>query len=136
MRPALPGSSISLVAAQQKRSYACCEEEPTMSAVWNTKWGARRVRHDPPTLVEALAAAQGLTDNRDAQVAIAADLMGVPLDDAKAEMRRLAPDRRAAVTVVTPARDKGGVRTVLIERKVSRRLQRDVAGRRDGALTR
>ena len=82
-----------------------------MPAVWNTKWGARRVRHDPPTLAEALAAAQGLTDDRDAQVAIAAQLMGVPLDDAKAEMRRLAPDRRATATVIAPSRDKSARRT-------------------------
>lgn len=107
-----------------------------MPAVWNTKWGARRVRHDPPTLAEALAAAQGLTDDRDAQVAIAADLMGVPLGDAMAEMRRLAPDRRATATVIAPSRDKSGMRTVVIERKVSRRLQPGVAGRREGTLTR
>ena len=30
-----------------------------MSVVWNTKYGTRRVRHDPPTLKEAILAAQG-----------------------------------------------------------------------------
>lgn len=92
-----------------------------MSASWNTKWGARRVRNDPPTLTEALVAAQGFTDDRDGQAEIAAGLMGVPVAEAKAELRRLAPDRRATATMVTSARDKGGVRTVIIERKTSRR---------------
>ena len=30
---------------------------PPMSADWNTKYGSRRVRHDPPTLDEAIFAA-------------------------------------------------------------------------------
>lgn len=34
-----------------------------MTAAWNTKYGPRRVRHDPPDLSEAIAAAQGLTDD-------------------------------------------------------------------------
>lgn len=94
-----------------------------MSESWNTKWGARRVRHDPPTLAEALTAAQCFTDDRDDQAEIAADLMGVPVAEAMIEMRRLAPQRRATQTVVAPARDKSGLRTVIIERKASRRLQ-------------
>ena len=32
-----------------------------MSVVWNTKYGPRRVRFDPPTLQEAISAARGLT---------------------------------------------------------------------------
>lgn len=92
-----------------------------MSATWNTKYGTRRVRHDPPTLKEALAAAQGLTDDIDGQVQIAAELMGVPLAEAKAEMKKLAPDRRATLTVFAPARDKG-IRAVVVERKASRRM--------------
>ncbi len=94
-----------------------------MSASWNTKWGARRVRNDPPTLAEALIAAQGFTDDRDGQAEIAAGLMGVSVAEAKAEMRKSAPDRRATATVVASTRDKGAVRTVIIERKTSRRLQ-------------
>ena len=112
------------IAVQQSRAY--CPNllrERTMSASWNTKWGARRVRSDPPTLAEALVAAQGFTDDREGQAEIAARLMGVPVAEAKAELRRVAPDRRTTATVVTSARDKGGVRTVIIERKTSRRLQ-------------
>ena len=34
-----------------------------MSDVWDTKYGKRRVRHDPPEIAEAIAAAQGLSDD-------------------------------------------------------------------------
>ena len=91
-----------------------------MSTTWATKYGPRRVRHDPPTLAEAIAAAQGLTDDVQAQVEIAAELMGVPVADVKAEMQRLAPDRRLTRLVSAPVR--GGVRTVVVERKASRRM--------------
>ncbi len=33
-----------------------------MSEDWNTKYGTRRVRRDPPTLDEAIFAAVGITD--------------------------------------------------------------------------
>ena len=45
---------------------------------WNTKYGPRRVRHDPPTVAEAIAAAKDIADEREAQIDIAASLMGVP----------------------------------------------------------
>ncbi len=91
-----------------------------MSATWNTKYGTRRVRHDPPTLAEAIAAAQGLTDDAAGQIEIAAALMGVPSAEVKAEMMKLAPDRRATRLVAAPSRD--GARTVIVERKASRRI--------------
>ena len=91
-----------------------------MSATWNTKYGSRRVRQDPPTLAEAIAAAQGLTDDVQGQVQIAAGLMGVTLDEAKSEMQKLAPDRRAIRMVTAPSKE--GPRTVIVERKASRRL--------------
>ena len=34
-----------------------------MSEDWNTKYGSRRVRRDPPTLDEAIFAAIGITDD-------------------------------------------------------------------------
>ena len=46
--------------------------------------------------------------------------MGVPVADVKAEMQRLTPDRRVTRLVSAPAR--GGVRTVVVERKASRRM--------------
>ena len=100
-----------------------------MSATWNTKWGPRRVRQDLPTLSEAIAAAQGLTDDREQQIEIAAELMGVEAAEARAEMRKLAPDRRSTLTMVAPTRDKGP-RMVVVEHKASRRIMaRDSAQR-------
>ncbi len=93
-----------------------------MTATWNTKYGSRRVRRDPPTLAEAIAAAQGLTSDREAQIELAAGLMGVTLLQARDEMKKLAPDRRAQLTMVTPTRDKAGARVVVVERKASRRI--------------
>ncbi len=92
-----------------------------MSATWNTKYGPRRVRHDPPDLAEAIAAAQGLTDDTAVQIEIAAQLMGVASAAVRAEMLRLMPDRRVTRLVSTPARDKS-VRTVVVEKKTSRRI--------------
>lgn len=94
-----------------------------MPAIWNTKWGVRRVRHDPPTLAEALVAAQGFTDDQDGQIEIAAGFMGVPVAEAKSELRRMASNRRTSATIVATTRDKNAARTVIIERKVSRRMQ-------------
>ena len=48
-----------------------------MSTTWKTKYGPRRVRHDPPTLDEAIFAARGLTDDIEQQIDIAAGLMEV-----------------------------------------------------------
>jgi hypothetical protein len=60
-----------------------------MSADWNTKYGPRRVRHDPPTLDEAIFAAIGITDDQEAQAEIAAALMGMPLDTVRTEVKKL-----------------------------------------------
>ena len=51
-----------------------------MSEEWDTKYGSRRVRRDPPTLDEAIFAAAGITDDHQAQAEIAAALMGMPLE--------------------------------------------------------
>jgi hypothetical protein len=50
-----------------------------MGTTWKTKWGARRVRKDPPTIEEALIAAESLTSDLAQRVEIAASLMGDPL---------------------------------------------------------
>ena len=44
-------------------------------------WSRRRTRYDPPGLDEAIAAAQGLTDEIESQIAIAAQLIGLPEDE-------------------------------------------------------
>src|SRR5579871_4112534 len=61
-----------------------------MSEDWNTKYGPRRVRRDPPTLEEAIFAAVGITDDQEAQAEIAASLMGMPYETVLAEVKKLA----------------------------------------------
>lgn len=92
-----------------------------MTASWNTKWGPRKIRHDPPTLTEAIAAAQDLSNDPAEQAEIAAGLIGAPVADVRVEMQKMTPDRRAVRLVTTPGRDKG-LRTVVVERKASRRV--------------
>lgn len=91
-----------------------------MSEVWNTKYGPRRVRFDPPTLKEAIAAARGLTDELQLQTEIAASLMDLPVEAVRAELLKTAPSRSSA-QIVTNGRDREGIaRTVVVERKRSR----------------
>ena len=61
-----------------------------MSEDWQTKYGTRRVRRDPPTLEEAIFAASGITDDLDSQAEIAASLMGMPLEAVQAEVKKVA----------------------------------------------
>src|SRR3984893_4012237 len=99
--------------------------EPTakarnMSGVWKTKYGPRRVRRDPPTLAEAIAAARGLTDDVQQQVEIAAALMDLPPDQVRSEVLKAASPRKDVNTVAFVGRS-GAPRTVVVERKPSRR---------------
>ena len=59
-----------------------------MSEDWNTKYGTRRVRRDPPTLDEAIFAAIGITDDQNEQAEIAASLMGLPIESVIAEVKK------------------------------------------------
>ena len=59
-----------------------------MSEDWNTKYGTRRVRRDPPTLEEAIYAAVGITDDQQQQAEIAAALMGLPYEEVLAEVKK------------------------------------------------
>jgi hypothetical protein len=92
-----------------------------MSTVWKTKYGTRRVRYDPPTLKEAIAAARGLTDELQQQAEIAAALMDLPIEDVRAELLKHAPPRNST-QIVTASGREGTARTVIVERKTSRRL--------------
>src|SRR4051794_52523 len=62
--------------------------EAPMSEDWNTKYGTRRVRRDPPTLEEAIYAAVGITDDQQQQAEIAAALMGLPYEEVLAEVKK------------------------------------------------
>ena len=91
-----------------------------MSIVWNTKYGARRVRQNPPTLEEAIAAAAGLTDNLDQQAEVAAALMGISTQEVLDQMPKPVPVARNASVVQVPTRS-GQTRTFVVERKITRR---------------
>jgi hypothetical protein len=81
----------------------------------------RRVtRVEPPVLEEAIAAAQGLTDDIDSQVEIAAQLMGMPENEVRpvvlktpAQPRR--PERLAERMIMPERHD--GPKVVVVERK-------------------
>lgn len=94
-----------------------------MTTTWNTKYGPRRVRHDPPTLKEAIIAAQGLSDHLQDQIEIAASLMDMPAEAVRGEVMKAAPSRTAA-RIVAPNSREGSARSVIVERKVSRRAVR------------
>jgi hypothetical protein len=102
-----------------------------MSTSWNTKYGPRRVRHDPPTLEEAIFAARGLTDDIEQQAEIAAGLMSMPLDEVReALLKTPQPRKQATATTVAFTGRAGTHRAVVVERKPSRRLP--AAGRSFG----
>ena len=93
-------------------------EGVAMGSVWKTKYGMRRVRVDPPTLEEALYAAEGLTPHASEQLQIAAELMHLPVDTVRAEAQ-LVTRRRARTAPSLPRRHSG---SVIVETKHSRRF--------------
>jgi hypothetical protein len=95
-----------------------------MSEDWNTKYGTRRVRRDPPTLDEAVFAAIGITDNQEAQAEIAAALMGLPVDAVLAEVKKQSRANARATTRVI-AGEQGAQRSIVVERRVVRKFAVD-----------
>jgi hypothetical protein len=96
-----------------------------MSEDWNTKYGSRRVRRDPPTLEEAIFAAVGITDDQEAQAEIAAALMGLPLEEVLAEVKRAARPVLGRSTTRVIAGEQGAQRSVVVERRVVRKFGND-----------
>jgi hypothetical protein len=91
---------------------------------WNTKYGPRRVRDEAPTLEEAIAVAQGLSDELDTQTEIAASLMGLPRDTVRKALGKLLPAPKTAAQSVVFTGPASAPRTVVVERKPSRRVTR------------
>jgi len=89
---------------------------------WNTKYGPRRVRHEVPTLEEAIAAAQGLSDELNEQAEIAASLIGLPCDQVRTELLKLARPRKDVIRSVAFVGPASAPRTIVVERKPSRRV--------------
>ena len=95
-----------------------------MSEDWNTKYGPRRVRRDPPTLEEAIFAAAGITDDQSEQAEIAASLMGLPIETVTAEVKKAGRSAARSSTRVI-AGEQGAQRSVIVERRVVRRFGTD-----------
>jgi hypothetical protein len=89
-----------------------------MNDVWETKDGRRRVRRDPPTIEEAVVAAQGLTDEVKEQIEIVASLMEISADEARGVVLRMG--QRKDVNRVTVTGRVGAPRAVVVERRTSR----------------
>ena len=87
-----------------------------MSVTWKTKYGMRSVRVDPPPTVEdALFAAEGLTPIVEQRVAIAAGLLLATIEEVRSEAKRILgektsshnhPGRQARIDVIRRSRAK------------------------------
>jgi hypothetical protein len=95
-----------------------------MSQDWNTKYGTRRVRRDPPTLEEAIFAAVGITDDQSEQAEIAASLMGMPIEAVTAEVKKVGRTLARSSTRVI-AGEQGVQRSIVVERRVVRKFGND-----------
>ncbi|MBW0003424.1 MAG: hypothetical protein JO216_08050 [Hyphomicrobiales bacterium] len=88
-----------------------------------------KVRHEPPTLEDAIYAAQGLTQVLDQQIEFAADLMDMTTDELRPHLLKAVSKPSASNRVFVPARS-GMQRAVVIEttgRPRSRRVSSDSA---------
>jgi hypothetical protein len=95
-----------------------------MSTTFKTKWGMRRVRKEPPTLDEALIAAEAMAEDADSRAEIASQLMGVPVEEVRAALSRQQAQTRGRATLVA-----GRSRAVVVEYKRPRTISRPT-GRR------
>ena len=95
----------------------------TTTKTWKTKWGARRVRKEPPTLDEALIAAEAIASDAESRAEIAAQLMGVPVDEVRAALTRQQAQSRGRATLVN-----GRSRAVVVEYKRPRTISRPMVG--------
>jgi hypothetical protein len=89
-----------------------------MSEVWDTKDGRRRVRRDPPTLEDAVLAAQGMSDEVDAQIEIVMSLMQVSADAARGAILKMGQRKETSRLTITGR--AGAPRAVVVERRPSR----------------
>jgi hypothetical protein len=96
-----------------------------MSEDWNTKYGTRRVRRDPPTLEEAIFAAMGITEDLDQQAEIAASLMGMPLEAVQTEVKKASRSTSTLRVTRVIAGEQGAQRSIVVERRVTRKFGND-----------
>jgi hypothetical protein len=91
-----------------------------MTDVWDTKDGRRRVRRDPPTLEDAVLAAQGVAEDIDGQVEIVMSLMQVSAEEARGAVLKFG--QRKDTSRFTIAGRAGAPRAVIVEHRTPRRL--------------
>ena len=84
---------------------------------WNTKYGPRRVCHEEPTLDEAIAAAKGLSDELNQQAEIAASLIGLPPDQVRTELLKVAPPGKSVIKSLAFVGSASAPRTIVVERR-------------------
>ncbi|GJD59346.1 hypothetical protein MTDSW087_01298 [Methylobacterium dankookense] len=78
-----------------------------------------RVRREPPTVTEAVAAAQDLADDIEQQVEIACGLIGLPADEVRPHVLAAARKKpeRAPERIMSHAGPSRAPRTVIVERR-------------------
>lgn len=84
----------------------------------------RVVRVDPPTLDEAIFAAQGMAEDVDGQTEIAAMLMGLPEAEVRAAVLKATAPAACPITRPASSRPNTARPTVIVERRVARILMR------------
>jgi hypothetical protein len=82
------------------------------------------MRFDPPTLDEAIFAAQGLADDVEGQTEIAAMLMGLPEAEVRAAVLKAAVPTARALARPSSSRPTSARPAVVVERRMSRTLVR------------
>jgi hypothetical protein len=96
-----------------------------VSEIWDTKDGRRRVRRDPPTIEEAVLAAQGLTEELSEQTEIVASLMQISAEEARGVVLRMGQrkdvDRITIAARPMRAGPNAAPRAVVVERRTVRR---------------
>jgi hypothetical protein len=108
---------------RERHGESAVESENIMTTTWKTKWGTRRVRKEPPTLDEALIAAEAMAPDNDSRAEIAAQLMGAPIEEVRAALTRQQMQTRGRATLVN-----GRSRAVVVEYKRPRTFARPMAG--------
>ena len=88
-----------------------------MNDVWETKDGRRRVRRDPPTIEEAVVAAQSLTDDLKEQMEIVASLMEITPEEARGVVLRMGQRKEVNRVSFT---GRIGACAVVVERRAPR----------------
>src|SRR5688572_9439793 len=85
-----------------------------------------RVRQEPPTVDEAVAAAQGLTDDPQEQAEIAAGLMGMSEEEVRPYVAKALKMQRAPQRIIRQATSARPRQTVVVERRMRSRSRAPV----------